>query len=141
MEKLILSTKGELKYKLIFIITGLIAIAASFFAFTLAANAPSDAKMPGIFASALAFCYGLFAIIYAFMHCSGYIDMYSYHCEGKGIQGKGIKTFYLSNRQIRSVTSESYFLCLHTEIGEFKIICSKKYHMQAMAFFTNNPIR
>lgn len=140
MEKLILSTKGELKYRLIFIIVGIIGVLMSIFAFSIYVKVSpyaEETRRIGLLASSGSLAFGIFAFLYSFMHCSSHILLYSNHCEGKGIQGKGIKNFYLSNNQIKNVTSESYFLCLHTEIGEFKIICSQKYHREAMAYFNN----
>ncbi len=139
MNKLILDIKSEIKYKLLFLSIAIAAFIGGIIVFSFAVNVSaydtSGMKIIGLILSASIMAFGLYAIIYSFVQCNGYVKIYDNHSEGKGIQGKGMKSFYLSNNQIKSVTSESYFLCFHTYIGEFKIICSKEYHEKALSFF------
>ncbi|MBE7036184.1 MAG: hypothetical protein E7403_02700 [Ruminococcaceae bacterium] len=145
METLLISSKGNNKYRTVFLILGIICIIGSIIFFmtnvgakTYYSRSQESLKMVGILITALLFCFGLLAFLFAFVRCNGYINVYEDHAEGKGLQGKGMNTFYLSNNQIRSVTQESYYLCLHTDIGVFRIICDKKSRLEIMKFYAKN---
>ena len=133
---LLFSSKGNNKYKALFLCLGLIFLILSFiFAVSLAPSryASDSEKMIHIMVCCAIGGFGIFAVIFAFVNCNGYIDIYSDHIEGKGLQGKGMNFFYLNKYQVKSVTQQSYYLCLHTEAGLFKIICDKTSRNKIMS--------
>lgn len=133
---MLISSKGKSKYKLIFSILGtaLIILGIIFF-FIIVINAPSRLKTTGVVLAAASVGFGLVAFAFATTRCSGYINVYADHVEGKGLHDRGMNDFYLTNAQIRSITLESYYLCLHTDIGMIKIICDTDSRKAIMRHF------
>lgn len=132
---LLFSSKGKNKYRVMFLGVGILfLIVGVIFAVTTAPSpfADESQKMMYLLSTVVTMVFGIFAILFAFVHCSGYVEIYEDRVEGKGLQGKGMNTFYLNRNQIKSITQESYYLCLHTDIGVFKIICDKDSRMKAM---------
>lgn len=141
MNNSILKVKTEFKYKVMFVLIGIVCLAMSFYIIVMAGDSRGKMKGLNFLISAVGAGMGIFAILQSFIHCSGYLNIYRDHIEGKGIRGKGMNTFYLANKQVKSMTEESYYLCIHTEVGDYKIICSKKSRQEAIRYFLQNNMQ
>ena len=145
MNKVIISTKGEnTAYKIAFILGGLFFMAMGVWVFMMYESVSvynKDMRTLGLMISVLAFSPGIVSWIFCFSRCKSYIEISTDHVEGRGLQGRGIKEFYLRLDQIRSVSRESYYMCLHTDIGEIKIICNKNAYEQVSRFFLSRERR
>jgi len=132
MRDLIFTTKGKnTSKKISLIILGIVAIIAGFSIIPIIDKSSGNMKDMGMIIAAIAICFGIFAILTAFVHISGYVDIYSDHIEGKGKQGKGMNRFTLTPSQIKGATIEQSDLCIHSTLGVFKIICSKNASIEA----------
>ncbi len=132
MNKLIFTTKGKNKVKKIsLIILGIVAIIAGFSLIPIVDKSSGNMKDTGIVIAGITAAFGIGAILTAFIHISGYVEIYPDHIEGKGKQGKGMNTFYLNQHQIKGATVEQGDLCVHSDLGIFKIICNKSVSNEA----------
>ncbi len=123
--------------KIPLMILGIVAIIVGFALFPIVDKSTGDMKDMGIVIATITVAFGIGAIFSAFIHPSGYVDIYQDHIEGKGKQGKGMHKFYLNQNQIIGATFEQSVLFIHTDLGILKVICSKSTAIEACGYINN----
>ena len=131
MSQKIMSTKGTNgRQKMAGVFGGGAMIVASIFLFAFAAFASkhgqSSSFTPLFMLGVVALVWGITEMALYFYWSTAYLDVYDDHMEGKGIQQIEVKNFYVKNSQIKNVTVSGMRVQIHSDMGEFKIVTSKK---------------